>query len=125
MLTIGSAQVETLLKTQDSVEKEDDAPNNASDSSKTIPIISTTQIPDPSPVEESISNPLPEISPDTNMMDPSLDFMQDQIFNMPSNDFSWEMISLGVEEPLPDPEVIDELYVGLRSLRRIANKFQT
>lgn len=111
MLTIRSAQVETLLKTQDSVEKEDDEPNNASDSSKSVPIISTTQIPVPSPVEDSIPNPLPEISPDANMMDPSLDFMQDQIFNMPTSDFSWEMISLGVEEPLPDPEVLDELYV--------------
>lgn len=28
-----------------------------------------------------------------------------------NGDFSWEMISLGLEEPLPAQDVIDELYV--------------
>lgn len=30
-----------------------------------------------------------------------------------NGDFSWEMISLGLEEPLPAQDVIDELYVLL------------
>lgn len=33
----------------------------------------------------------------------------------PSSEFSWEMIGLGLEEPLPSQEVIDELYVFLLS----------
>lgn len=33
-----------------------------------------------------------------------------------NGDFSWEMISLGLEEPLPTQDVIDELYVTLRTL---------
>lgn len=28
-----------------------------------------------------------------------------------AEEFSWEMIGLGLEEPLPNQEVIDELYV--------------
>lgn len=30
-----------------------------------------------------------------------------------NGDFSWEMISLGLEEPLPTQDVVDELYVLL------------
>lgn len=30
------------------------------------------------------------------------------------NSFTWEMIGLGLEEPLPPQETIDELYVGPR-----------
>jgi hypothetical protein len=33
-----------------------------------------------------------------------------------NGDFSWEMISLGLEEPLPRQDVIDELYVCSRAI---------
>ena len=96
-----SAQVETLLKNQD--EETEEPANDAPNSSKTVPIVTTTLVPD------SGKNPTPEISPDTNMIDPQLPFMAEPIFDMNVNDFSWEMISLGVEEPLPEQETIDEL----------------
>lgn len=30
-----------------------------------------------------------------------------------TNEFQWEMIGLGLEEPLPTQDIIDELYVFL------------
>lgn len=37
------------------------------------------------------------------------DFAPEMNFNLDDN-FSWEMIGLGLEEPLPQQEAIDELY---------------
>lgn len=34
-----------------------------------------------------------------------------------NGDFSWEMISLGLEEPLPRQDVIDKLYVCSRAIK--------
>lgn len=46
---------------------------------------------------------------DSTFSDPTLGAMPD--FSMNGNDdFSWEMIGLGLEEALPSREVIDELY---------------
>jgi hypothetical protein len=49
-----------------------------------------------------------EVMQDATFTDPTLNGMQD--FTMDVNDdFSWEMIGLGLEEALPSREVIDEL----------------
>ncbi|KAK5074346.1 hypothetical protein LTR64_006509 [Lithohypha guttulata] len=45
----------------------------------------------------------------TNMLDPNLD-MSDAYGMGGIEDFNWDMISLGLEEPLPDQDVMDELY---------------
>ncbi len=56
--------------------------------------------------DASISGMMP---PDTDFTDPSLGGIPDFTLNA-SDDFSWEMIGLGLEEALPSREVIDELY---------------
>ncbi|KAG8533234.1 uncharacterized protein KY384_002017 [Bacidia gigantensis] len=59
----------------------------------------------------STINPLPEA------MTNGSDFMPDMSFGLDDN-FSWEMIGLGLEEPLPMQEAIDELYVQSTLQRR-------
>ena len=50
----------------------------------------------------------PDIIPDSQMMN-NLDLGLDSTF-------SWEMIGLGLEEPMPMQEAIDELYVSVPSI---------
>lgn len=105
------AQVETLLKTQ-----EGGAPlPQSNDFSVPVPselpgISKPTSLPNGtsapiSPPEVTGNQPLPG-----------------QIYLPPpfrdSNNSAWDMISLGLEEPLPVREVVDELYVKLRCLLR-------
>ena len=49
-----------------------------------------------------VTSMAPGMMPDSEMM-PGLDLNLDE-------SFSWEMISLGLEEPMPMQEAIDELY---------------
>ena len=46
---------------------------------------------------------------ENNFTDPTLVGLSDFTMNT-NDDFSWEMIGLGLEEALPQREVIDELY---------------
>ncbi len=39
---------------------------------------------------------------------------QDSMFNFEAAS-TWDMIALGLEEPLPDQEIIDEMYVSQRA----------
>lgn len=55
------------------------------------------------PFVPPISNVIPEMNPDMLPM-PDMNLGLD-------DDFSWEMIGLGLEEPMPTQEAIDELYV--------------
>ena len=56
-----------------------------------------------SPFSAANSNPLPEVINNSNN-----DFAPDMSFGLDDN-FSWEMIGLGLEEPLPTQEAMDEL----------------
>jgi len=48
--------------------------------------------------------------PPADYANPSLGMMDD--FGINNNgDFSWEMIGLGLEEPLPRQDIIDDMYV--------------
>ena len=47
---------------------------------------------------------------DPTFTDPALNGIQDFAGMNVSDDFSWEMIGLGLEEALPSRDVIDELY---------------
>jgi hypothetical protein len=47
---------------------------------------------------------------DPTFADPALSGIQDFAGMNVSDDFSWEMIGLGLEEALPSRDVIDELY---------------
>lgn len=53
-------------------------------------------------------NMMPEIVPDLNQASPFDDGM------------TWEMVGLGLEEPLPTQEAIDELSVSARSTRHVS-----
>lgn len=100
-------QVENLLETRD-----------------TNPEI-TAQAPNASAtLDENIHPPMPSLDvPSMGLGDTSMSGMMDTSFTDPmggiqdfasmnvSDDFSWEMIGLGLEEALPSREVIDELYV--------------
>ncbi|KLJ08228.1 hypothetical protein EMPG_16350 [Blastomyces silverae] len=103
------AQVETLLKSQDSRDVSQKSP---------APADSTPQPPTSGGFTDNV--PYTFASPNTtgNAHPVSLDLLGDlnstQI-NLPDNhitsggDFSWEMIGLGLEEPLPAQDAIDEL----------------
>lgn len=113
ILVIPTAQVETLLKGQD-------------------PDTTQRALPVPQPHENAFTAPLnedsfislPDISGLAGEMDGSMPTsnaastsQQGQMFFPPSqqsipDDPSWDLISLGLEEPLPTQDVIDELYVA-------------
>lgn len=100
-------QVENLLESKDA----QPAPTpRAGRQPPTVPITETyTSIPSldmPNLGMEDTS--MSEVMQDATFTDPNLNGMQD--FTMDVNDdFSWEMIGLGLEEALPSREVIDEL----------------
>ena len=58
------------------------------------------------PTNEPIMLPMTDLGPDI-MQVP--DFVPQMDLNLDQN-FSWEMISLGLEEPMPMQEAVDELY---------------
>ncbi|WEW61559.1 hypothetical protein PRK78_007050 [Emydomyces testavorans] len=105
------AQVETLLKGQDAVDKpQNPAPVQESPFQVPLQNARLNDIPDlpigPTSMEEEPAMPLPAFadlpSNSAGLAEPSLAM---------GADISWEMIGLGLEEALPPQEVIDELYV--------------
>lgn len=96
MLTVYSAQVEGLLK-----EKEDLGPMEGSSTTSNI------QMSPPAMNQSGIYNTVQETQQgyfqntysELDMAEPAI----------PSFAFSWDMIELGVDEPLPPLDVIDEL----------------
>lgn len=82
--------------------------SNMSSDTRLLPQImesmGSSAMPDPTMMENMGSNAMP----DPQMMG-NLDLGLD-------TNFSWEMIGLGLEEPMPTQEAIDELY-GMRLLR--------
>ena len=58
-------------------------------------------------------NMVPDVIPDSQMMN-NLDLGLDSTF-------SWEMIGLGLEEPMPMQEAIDELYSAPPPCRHTAD----
>lgn len=46
----------------------------------------------------------------TSYLDGIPDFTQNDFAAADGNDYSWELIGLGLEEALPSQEVVDELY---------------
>ncbi|KAI9891827.1 MAG: hypothetical protein M1814_002392 [Vezdaea aestivalis] len=119
------AQVETLLKTQDPSDLDNTAqtiPDREGDTSNgdvapTQPdFISTHEgvnfaigQRDESPLRQidSSDDPEPSLTLDTENLQNMMDFD----IGLGSDTMSWEMLSLGLEEPLPAQEIIDELEV--------------
>ena len=98
-------QVENLLETRDAPAESTSTarapqPQTASETFAPMPPLAMADAAD-----TSMSGTLPE----ENFTDPTLVGMSDFTLNA-NDDFSWEMIGLGLEEALPSREVIDELY---------------
>ncbi|EER39879.1 binuclear zinc transcription factor [Histoplasma capsulatum var. duboisii H88] len=103
------AQVETLLKSQDSGDVFQKSP---------VPTDFNPRPPTSGNVANSMTDVFPSSNPTENSRTVPLDLFGDlnstQI-NLPDDsitsggDFSWEMIGLGLEEPLPAQDAIDEL----------------
>ncbi|KAF1956109.1 hypothetical protein CC80DRAFT_525646 [Byssothecium circinans] len=97
-------QVETLLKNQDST---DTANDSARPDSTTAYVANTLQAPLPNSgdfVATSERNPI-NISPAPDGLPNN-----GARGNAAEGDFPWEMIGLGLDEPLPPQDVMDELY---------------
>ncbi len=69
---------------------------------QSMPGASYDSMPTNDPVMIPITNMAPEMMPDPEFI-PQMDLNLDQ-------SFSWEMIALGLEEPMPTQEAVDELY---------------
>lgn len=103
-----SAQVETLLKGQDAPDgvqnadsMQDARPDPVHNAFTTEPSLRTPP--------SSSTNPEPSITLGTFMDLPSNPAGLTEPSLASRDEFSWEMISMGLEEPLPVQEVIDEL----------------
>lgn len=105
------AQVETLLKSQDSgdILQKSPAPTDSTPQPRTSGVL---------------PNNMADIFTSMNVVENTHPISLGQFgdlnstqINLPDNnitsggDFSWEMIGLGLEEPLPAQDVVDELYV--------------
>ncbi|KAL1857266.1 hypothetical protein Plec18170_003385 [Paecilomyces lecythidis] len=106
------AQVETLLKSQDPEPSRPSAPNPQPSSTFNDASISNDPMrgmPDLSMLSDNIANSMPSLAGPfgQTQSDPAGLAAESMGF---SGDFSWEMISLGLEEPLPTQDVIDELH---------------
>ena len=101
-----TAQVETLLKTKD-------PSDDATGSSNAMPSMSSTKFSDvpsmtlPSEPAEGIQ----QLLATTGATNPHMDNMMDNLGSTADETFSWELISLGLEEPLPSQEIINDMYV--------------
>lgn len=110
LTTISSiAQVETLLKGQEADPAPRTSPPQPHETSFNAPINeeSILGLPDISGLGNDIDLPIPPV---TNGLGPSQP--SQMLFTGPAgapNDPSWDLISLGLEEPLPTQDVIDEL----------------
>ena len=99
------AQVETLLKSQDSPETNSANSMQNDDPGRPLrrhsPVASFRQRPLMPPSDSELTLPPPVEAP----LDPiNLEGMLGA-----SDGFTWEMISIGIDEPLPAQEVVDDL----------------
>jgi len=99
-------QVETLLTSQgDDVSPPQPAPLEQQQQSFTSSTKGMSMFSTPSMNADSMGG----MAQDANMIDPNLNLGSN--FGMGGiEDFNWDMISLGLEEPLPPQDVMDELY---------------
>ena len=69
---------------------------------QSMPGVSYDSVPTNDPIMLPVTNMAPVMMPDKGFM-PQIDLDLEQ-------SFSWEMIGLGLEEPMPTQEAVDELY---------------
>lgn len=104
MLTVNFdvEQVENLLGTQAPAESAQHAATSISSSSQPAPFTEGNSGPLANPPGEAMAMP--------GFPDPSLgNLMTDFSMGPTDDDFSWDMIGLGLEEPLPNQDIIDDM----------------
>ncbi|KAJ5168279.1 uncharacterized protein N7482_003873 [Penicillium canariense] len=103
------AQVETLLKGQESDPAPRPSPPQPHEHSFTAPVNddSILGLPDISGLGNDIGIPMPPSANGLGTSQPSQMLFQGPTVTL--NDPQWDLISLGLEEPLPTQEVVDEL----------------
>jgi len=97
--------VETLLETRDSNENNGPRPP---DSIRAVPQQQNYSEVPSLRLPESENNPVSGMISPPSFVDPSLGSMIPDI-GLGADDFSWEMIGLGLEEPLPSQDIIDDM----------------
>lgn len=100
-----TAQVETLLKNQDISD-----PTEPLSSASGVPSVSFPSAQGMALTESP--NYMPQLGTNNSLPDLQLGAMEDPLGIAPEEEFSWELISLGLEEPLPGREFIDEMYTS-------------
>lgn len=98
-----TAQVETLLKTQDPSD-----PAHASNPMQSMPSANFSDVAGMTLLSEPADGIQQPVSSNAGT-DPHMDSMMDNLGLAPDETFSWELISLGLEEPLPSQEIIDDM----------------
>jgi hypothetical protein len=98
------AQVETLLKTHDPSDTNESANSMSSAQLPTFPDVPVMTLPN-EPAEC-----IPRLVHNAGGPDPQMDSMMDSLGLAADETFSWELISLGLDEPLPTREAIDDMY---------------
>jgi len=104
------AQVETLLKGQDADPAPRTSPRQPQDNPFSAPPQdeSILSLPEFSSLGNEVDNTLPTSANGMGTSQPSETLFQGAPPAFPS-DPQWDLISLGVEEPLPAPDVVEEL----------------
>jgi hypothetical protein len=119
ILILNVAQVETLLKSQEPDSSWNSTTQQHQQPEQTNPY--TTAIP-ANPIQgmQDLSSHPNNLNDTFTPLPASFGQTQQSQAGLPTTDlgldadFSWEMISLGLEEPLPTQDVMDELYVDER-----------
>lgn len=106
------AQVETLLKGQESDPAQRTSPLQPQDNAFTAPLPdeSILALPEISGLGTDMGSAIPQSTTGMETSQPSQTFFQGAA-TFPS-DPQWDLISLGLEEPLPTQDAIDELWVN-------------
>ena len=100
-------QVETLLGTRDPVESPQPVASVLQDGSQANTF---SEVPNISLADASAVT-MPDMMTTTpGYADPSMGNMMNDFGLNTSDEFSWEMIGLGLEEPLPNQDIVDEMY---------------
>ena len=113
-----TAQVETQLKTKDTASPPAVDPNalptSTAQNGSSYPSF------DPGVMNIDMSAPMDGLLSTSNFEDPMSNIIPDIDLAIDEN-FSWEMIGLGLEEPLPSQEAVDELYGDPVCIEKITN----
>lgn len=113
LLTLAPAQVETLLQTQDPNDVAQN-PATTAEPSFNVHIPAVSADPAFNPFVNTMETELPIRTDAFDPMGANQPEFSDHNISantIPSNESPWEMLSLGLEEPLPPREIVDDLYV--------------